>query len=155
LTLVITTAQDVPVSDFSWLIQIADREGRVSDPDVTPVQVVEVGTGAVQVSVSWRDAESDVDLHVVEPSGEEIYYANRDSATGGTLDLDSNAGCGLDAVKNENVTWPNGNAPRGRYIVRVDYWSSCGADATPYVVTVQIRGRPPMTFQGTFDGEGD
>ena len=155
LTLVITTAQDVPATDFSWLIQTVDREGRVSDPAVAAVHVVEVGTGDLQVSVSWSEAESDVDLHVVEPSGEEIYYANRQSATGGTLDLDSNAACGLDAVKNENITWPAGQAPHGVYIVRLDYWSSCGADATPYVVTVHISDRAPLTFSGVFDGEGD
>ena len=56
------------------------------------VLVFAVGSsGDVQVSVSW-DAPSDVDLHVVEPSGEDIYYGHPASATGGQLDVDSNAG---------------------------------------------------------------
>lgn len=120
---------------------------------MAPVQVVQVATGAVQVSVSW-DVPSDVDLHLVEPSGEEIYYGNRTSASGGVLDLDSNAGCGGSDVRNENITWPDSSPPRGEYTVRVNYWSSCGQSATNYVVTVRVAGQSTRTFQGQFTGTG-
>jgi hypothetical protein len=43
-----------------------------------------VGTGAVQVNVTW-DLDVDVDLHVLDPRGEEIYYDHRRSASGGVL----------------------------------------------------------------------
>lgn len=118
------------------------------------VEVVSVGTGDIQVSVSW-DVASDVDLHVVDPSGEEIYYANRNSASGGELDLDSNAGCGGRDVRNENITWADGTAPRGEYTVRVNYWSACGVERTNYVVTVRVRGQATRTFTGAFTGSGN
>jgi uncharacterized protein YfaP (DUF2135 family) len=106
------------------------------------------------VSVSWNSA-ADVDLHVVEPGGEEIYYGSTLSGTGGELDLDSNAACGSDGPRNENITWAEGTAPVGEYIVRVDYWDSCEATQTDYVVTVHVQGQTPQVFTGTFTGGGD
>jgi len=152
---VITLPQELPRSTFNVLYGIADAAGAVAAYESAPVTVQTVGTGDVQVSISW-DAESDVDLHVVEPAnGEDIYYGNPASASGGQLDLDSNAGCQIDGVKNENVTFPTGQAPRGEYIVRVDYWSNCDVPQTKYVVTVRVAGRAPQTFTGTLTGEGD
>jgi hypothetical protein len=117
------------------------------------VQVTTVGTGDVQISVTWN-SDADVDLHVVEPNGTEIYYASPRSSTGGELDLDSNAGCSGDNTRAENIRWPSGRAPTGQYIVRVDYWSACGASSTSYVVRV-INGSSSQTFTGTFTGSGD
>ena len=154
IVLRLTLAQDIPEEAFSWMIAVATPQGAVSAPAQTAVEVVEVGTGDVQVSVSW-DTLADVDLHVVEPSGEEIFYGNPVSGTGGTLDLDSNADCSADGVDNENITWPVGQAPRGSYTVRVDYYSACQSDETHYVVTVQRSGSAPQTFSGTLTGPGD
>jgi len=117
------------------------------------VQVTTVGTGDVQISVTWNSA-ADVDLHLVEPNGNEIYYGNPRSSTGGELDLDSNAGCGSDGPRAENIRFPSGRAPTGTYIVRVDHWSSCNASSTNYVVRV-TNGTSGQTFTGTFTGGGD
>ena len=112
-----------------------------------------VGTGDIQVTLSW-DRDSDVDLHVIAPGGEEIYYARRQSPSGGELDLDSNAGCSIDGVRNENITWPVGRAPRGRSTVRVDYWSSCNVAQTNYTVRVN-NGGSVQIVSGSFTGTGD
>jgi hypothetical protein len=149
LALVLVFAAEVPQNAFDLLYQVASSDGAVGTPDDVPTDVVEVGTGEVQVSVSW-DTPTDVDLHVVDPSDEEIYYGNALSASGGELDLDSNAACAIDGTNNENITW-NDTAPSGQYIVRVDYWSACSVTtATSYTVTVRIEGRAPQTFTGTF-----
>jgi len=154
-SVVITLPQELPQSTFNVVYGVADAAGAVAAYESAPVSVQTVGTGDVQVSISW-DAESDVDLHVVEPTNDEdIFYGNPASQSGGQLDLDSNAGCSIDGVKNENVTFPTGQAPRGEYIVRVDYWSSCGVPQTKYVVTVRVAGRAPQTFTGTLTGDGD
>jgi hypothetical protein len=115
------------------------------------LRVFRVGNGDVQVSVSWTGA-SDVDLHVIDPSGEEVYFGNLTSASGGTLDLDSNAGCSIDNVNNENIVWPVGGAPSGEYTVLVDYWSDCGVAQSDYVVTIQAEGQEPQIFSGSFVG---
>ena len=123
------------------------------------VRIIQVGTGDVQVSVSWSDS-SDVDLHVIDPSGEEIYYGNKSSASGGTLDLDSNAACSRNSdntfKSNENVVWPTGGGATGTYTVRLDYWSGCGMTVpTEYVVTVATATGTPQVFTGSFTGAGD
>lgn len=115
------------------------------------LRVYRVGNGDVQISVSWTGA-SDVDLRVIDPSGEEVYFGNTVSASGGTLDLDSNAACSIDNVNNENIVWPVGGAPRGEYRVVVDYWSDCGVARSDYVVTVQAEGQEPQIFSGSFVG---
>jgi hypothetical protein len=149
--LLLTLAQRIPRQQFDLTWGIGST-GAVGGYQTVPVQVVAVGSGDVQVSVSWN-AESDVDLHLVEPGGEEIYYGNSSSATGGTLDLDSNPACAIDHVKNENITYAN--PPSGSYTVRVDYYDECGVTQTDYVVTVQRKGHAPETFTGSFTGAGD
>ena len=138
----------------------------VGDPNTlgtytsTSVKIINVGNGDVQVSVSWSDT-SDVDLHVVDPAAEEIYFGHRASASGGDLDLDSNAACSQDDPlhfphkSNENIVWPVGQAPSGTYTVRLAYWSACNVPApTDYVVTVATKGGTVQVFTGQFTGPG-
>ena len=152
-TLVLAVAQDIPLSDLGLMFAVADPSGVVGPYSRLSTTVTTVGTGDVQVTLSW-DADSDVDLHVIDPAGEEIFYAHRLSASGGELDLDSNADCDIDGVRNENITWPVGRAPRGTYTVRVDYWSSCNVASTNYTVRVNGGGNVQI-FSGSFTGPGD
>jgi len=150
--IVVTFGRNIPVTAFECVLGVSSSSGPVGAYRALPTRVVPAGTGDVQVSASW-DALADVDLHVVDPFGEEIYYGDTVSASGGELDLDSNAACGIDGVNNENIRWPSGRAPQGSYTVRLDYWSSCGVGSTNYVVTVN-RGGIVSTFRGTFTGSG-
>jgi hypothetical protein len=118
------------------------------------LSVIRVGSGDVQVSVAWNSA-ADLDLHVVDPSGEEVYWGSRTAVSGGELDLDSNAACGSDQPRNENTVWPVGQAPTGTYVVRLDHWDACGAEQTDYVVTIWVKGHDAQVFSGTFTGEGE
>lgn len=152
--LLIVFAQDIPKNAFE-LRFAGSSGGAYGAVQATGVNVITVGTGEVQVNITW-DSKADVDLHVLDPSGAEIYWAGRSSATGGQLDLDSNAGCASDGPRAENIFWATGLvAPRGEYIVRVDYWSSCTSVTTNYVVTVNVKGRPPRVFSGVLTGTGD
>jgi hypothetical protein len=117
------------------------------------MRVIKVGTGDVQVSIAWSGA-SDIDLHIFDPAGEEIFYDNKQSASGGMLDLDSNAACAIDGRNAENVVWPAAGAPRGQYRVVVDYYDDCGVSQTDWVVTVQVAGVEARTFSGSFTGIG-
>jgi hypothetical protein len=125
--------------------------GAIGAYAVQNVRVTHVGTGDVQVSVSWSGA-SDVDLHVYDPNGEEVYYGHRQGASGGTLDLDSNPACQLDNVNNENIVWPTDVAPHGTYTVHVAYYDDCNAAESDYVLTVQAKGQNPQIFTGSFVG---
>lgn len=152
-SVLLTLAQSAP-STFSFLVA-GGSGGSVGASTSVPVTLTAVGTGDVQVTLTW-DVDSDVDLHVTDPAGEEIFYGNPTSASGGQLDLDSNAGCTLDHKRAENITWPAGHAPNGRYYVLVDYWDACSQAETHYVVTVNQKGKAPVTFQGSpLTGAGD
>jgi hypothetical protein len=131
------------------LVQLADLLGNVGQAFTASFSREEVEAGTVKVSLSW-DTLSDVDLHLVEPTGQEIYWDNSQSASGGVLDLDSNAGCEIDRVNNENISWPAGaTPPLGEYIVRVDFWEDCSGTGANATVTTTVCGET-KTFQRRF-----
>jgi hypothetical protein len=113
----------------------------VSEVVEKTVELIEVGTGKLQISLSF-DTAKDVDLHVIEPNGEHVYYGHSTSENGGELDLDSNAGCSLDYVNNENITYgEEAYVEPGLYTVYVDLWENCDASVkTNYVVSVYYGG---------------
>lgn len=109
--------------------------------------------GDVQVSLYWS-SKDDLDLHVVAPSGEEISYGHRKSKCGGTLDVDMNVNYST-AVSGavENIYWPVGQAPRGKYRIFVVPYSHHGgapgtADPAHFTVRLVVQGRGE-TFQGS------
>jgi hypothetical protein len=98
-------------------------------------------TGAVQVSLIWNNF-NDLDLHVVAPSGELIFFQNRRSRCQGVLDVDRNAEGPTTNEPVENVYWPANRAPFGEYVVVVDHYRNHGdADPTPFEVQVKVDGR--------------
>ena len=113
-----------------------------------------LGTGDVQVTLLWADG-NDLDLHVVDPSGAEIYFSHPNSPTGGTLDHDDTAGCSSTGTHVENVFWPAGGAPPGSYRVFVKNYSSCGAPSR-YTLRANAKGRVAISSSGTVGAhEGD
>lgn len=151
--LLIVFPQTLPANTFNLYFAASDPAGKVGALQERSVRALVVGTGDIQVTAAW-DTESDVDLHVVDPGANEIYWADRQSPTGGQLDLDSNAACAIDSVSNENITWPVGAAPQGTYTVRLDYWSNCSAAQTNYTVLVN-NGGDIHIYNGSFTGSGD
>ncbi|HEY7371171.1 MAG TPA: hypothetical protein VIF57_03265 [Polyangia bacterium] len=145
----LTLAQQLP-PQIRIVFEVVDSAGNVSAPETLVTTIVQVKTGDVQISVSW-DVDNDIDLHVVDPNQFEIYYAADLSPEGGELDLDSNAACVIDSIRNENVLWPVGQAPHGMYTVRVDNYDNCAYAAAHFVVTIQKRGQAAQTFMDSFD----
>ena len=134
-------------------VSAVDSSGAVGPPECHTIVSAPVGAGDVEVTLSW-DTDADLDLHVADPNGDEIYYGSEEVASGGTLDLDSF--CGPRAlVRNEHVGWSQGTPPPGLYEVRVSHWGSrCDTDETNYVVRIYNHGHV-TTFAGTFTGPGD
>ncbi len=149
---------ETPPNSLPLRVGLRDARGQVTAYAAHLLNVTKVGSGDIQVSLTW-DTPTDVDLHVIDPFGCELYYGNESDigfgfgdeckGFGGELDLDSNAGCGIDfgyqdvgGIRNENVFWPPGAAPEGIYTVKVDYWSNCSvAENTNFVVTINYCGK--------------
>ncbi len=109
--------------------------------------------GTLVVSLAW-DVNADLDLHVVEPDGVEIYSQKINSyqppapgqpadpngwMTGGILDFDSNSQCNLDGRRLENVYWTV-PPPSGHYLVRVDTYSLCGEALAYWNLAANLDG---------------
>ncbi|GHU25723.1 hypothetical protein FACS1894172_17730 [Spirochaetia bacterium] len=109
------------------------------------------GRGDVKVTLSW-DNLADVDLHVVDPSGEQISYYHKNSQSGGELDFDNMYGYGP-----ENIYWPTGGAPNGTYDVYVNFYGigTSGAynSSSNYTVVIRAFGRT-QTYQGVVTSSG-
>jgi hypothetical protein len=98
-------------------------------------------SGDVQVSLEWKNV-NDLDLHVIDPNNEEIFYNHRHAASGGALDVDMNATAELTWRPVENVYWPERGAPKGSYRVVVVHYANHGsADPTPFTVRVINKGQ--------------
>ena len=144
---------ETPPTKLDVRVAAVDVTGAVYPYQQKTLTVESVGSGDIQVSISW-DTGTDVDLHVLEPTGCEIYYGNDSCPSGGWLDLDSNPGCSMDWVNNENIFWPEGHAPVGTYIVRVDFWEDCSWSGANYTVTLHYCG-DVETYDGHFNPGSD
>jgi hypothetical protein len=138
------------VTQRSLVLSVALRDdmGNVGAYQQVEIELVQSGTGDVKVTLSF-DRVHDLDLHVIEPNGEEISFTNNASATGGQLDLDSGSNCEASAANAENVFWPPGGAPAGEYRVTVQNYQQCSAGAIAYTVRVAYDTKV-IVFDGSF-----
>lgn len=99
-------------------------------------------TGDVQVTLRWNTAD-DLDLFVQDPSGDRVSYANPSVPSGGLLDVDANAACAERmASPVENIFWPTHGGVPGNYVVSVDLFSHCGAEApVDFTLTTLVQGQ--------------
>lgn len=98
-------------------------------------------SGDVQVSLIW-DNFNDLDLHVVTPRGENIFFAHRRSRDRGELDVDMNAGTGTTREPVENIYWAKGKAPLGKFKVFVHHYRNHGdPDPTEFEVRIIVDGQ--------------
>jgi hypothetical protein len=111
---------------------------------------VQPHTGDVQVTLQWYTT-ADLDLHVIDPDGAEVYFGNSRVASGGELDVDANYPCsGATSSPLENVYWPWGGAPPGEYQVFVRYFGECsGEGPVNYRVIVLVDGAVVDDYSGS------
>jgi hypothetical protein len=110
------------------------------------------------LSLEW-DSSADLDLRVVTPSGKIVDAKSPTTApedeegnvtvreNDGKLDLDSNRACIQDSRRRENLVWTQRPA-RGTYLIYANAYSSCGAPATRFTVSLQVAtaGSKPGTY---------
>jgi uncharacterized protein YfaP (DUF2135 family) len=114
-----------------------------------------IGGGDIQATLRWT-GPADLDLHVLDPANEEIYYGHKESQSSGTLDHDANAGCnGLEDDDNavENVFWPPRSAPQGGYTAWVQVYAEC-AGSLDWHLTVRRNGSIIIDESGTGNSSG-
>lgn len=71
----------------------------------------------LRILLAWDTDNTDLDLHVVTPDGQHVFYANRVLDNGGALDVDVTTGYGPEIFSSP--------APQpGNYLVYVNYYGS-------------------------------
>ncbi len=109
------------------------------------VRGVTVKVGDPQFTLIWDKDGVDLDLHVVEPSGKEIYWEEPKGAQGGELDVDNTKGFGP-----ENIYWlvesdgpgaekVKGPGPAGTYRWFVVYYGGFGGIPEPTHWQVRVK----------------
>jgi tetratricopeptide (TPR) repeat protein len=98
-----------------------------------------VNEAGLLVTMMWNTDRTDVDLHVLEPSGEECYYKNPRSRAGGQVTRDVTEGFGPE------MYWLR-TAQLGPYVVKANYYRS---DAN----RVQVRTKVYVTVYEDFGGQ--
>jgi hypothetical protein len=130
-------------NDFAW-----SYGGNVTDSIAERVKKAggKVEGAVLRISLSWFNYD-DLDLHVYEPAGrgvgglqDHIYFRNKRGATGGTLDVDMNAGSGTSREAVENVVWMD-KMPSGAYKVVVNNFSKREASDVGFVIEVECGGK--------------
>ncbi len=113
---------------FEWDVAINVPDGAHMICNIMNGECAEkINTGAegeVKVTLSWQTANSDMDVHLFDPCGNEIYYGGRTQVCNtltGELDVDD---LGFGPLI-ENIAYANG-APAGDYRVEVDNFSGTG-----------------------------
>ena len=134
-------------------------EQRKADIDAEIKTRVEAAGGQyanvdIRASLLWNN-RNDLDLHVIPPSGEEVFYAHKKSACGGWLDVDMNVH-GETTKPVENVRWAKGTAPKGRYRIYVQNYAFKEPDAAPTEFRAEVEvGGVVRQFGGTISPKGE
>ena len=114
----------------------------ISEPVYFTATLKEQADITVRLGWAKESGATDIDLHVTDPFGEEIYYSHMRSASGGWLDRDDLVGPGP-----EHVYWTQ--APNGAYLIQVHYYGSDGHAVTTYNVTINAGGKTFGPYTGS------
>lgn len=80
--IIINLSQGLDAESLTINVSAKSISGSTGTMEATgTINVIEVGTGMLQISLSW-DKSDDLDIHLFEPDGTEIYYNNTISING-------------------------------------------------------------------------
>lgn len=132
-------------NDFAW-----SYDGNVTDSIKDKVKRAggQVENVAMRVSLAWSNYD-DLDLHLFTPDNDHIYFAQKSGRfgrSGGTLDVDMNAGGPRSREPVENVRWvrPPGD---GAYRIGVHQFAKRESVDVGFVVEIEsAHGLDSLTF---------
>lgn len=140
------------LEESNAMLEAAKKAGVTIPLDEEFIRPVDVD---VRIVMTWSADNTDIDLHVIEPSGEKVFYGHKLSAAGGMISRDFTGGYGPEEYMIHK-------APKGTYKIRAHYYASHAVELLG-AVTVQADvytnfGRPnqkrqSLTFPLKEDGK--
>ena len=127
----------IALVEFNHIVPKAKRLGLSAIPmDKRLIRPLELD---VRIAMSWDADMTDMDMHIVEPSGEEAYYSHNRTTIGGLVSRDFTQGYGPEVYLLRR-------AMPGKYAVKTKYFGSSAAQLAG-AVTLQVDiftdyGRP-------------
>lgn len=89
----------------------------------------------VRIILNWNQMDTDIDLHIIEPTNEECYYAHKDTQIGARFSKDFTEGYGPEQYLLRN-------AVKGKYIIKTNYFGERAlTENGPTTVMVEVYTR--------------
>jgi hypothetical protein len=87
---------------------------------------------AIRIILNWNQSDTDIDLHVIEPTGEECFYAHTDTRAGARFSKDFTQGYGPEQYLLRNTVI-------GKYQIKTNYFGeSTLTENGPTTVMVEV-----------------
>ncbi|MBR6436048.1 MAG: hypothetical protein IKS45_06040, partial [Thermoguttaceae bacterium] len=103
------------LEESNAMLEAAKKAGVTEIPlDEEFIRPVDVD---VRIVMTWSADNTDIDLHVTEPSGETVFYGHRLSVAGGMISRDFTGGYGPEEYMIHK-------APKGKYKIKAHYYAS-------------------------------
>ncbi|CAF5014855.1 unnamed protein product [Rotaria sp. Silwood1] len=110
-----TEIEVTTLHEFNWFLFQFHQQQQISNSlDNRLIRHLSVDLRIVMV---WDTNDTDVDLHVIEPTGEECYYSHKNTAIGGMISRDFTRGYGPEEYLVRK-------AVKGTYKVRAKYFAN-------------------------------
>lgn len=86
----------------------------------------------LRIILNWNQMDTDIDLHIIEPTGEECYYAHKSTDIGAQFSKDFTEGYGPEQYLLRN-------AIKGKYTIKTDFYGETKlTESGPATVMVEI-----------------
>jgi len=86
----------------------------------------------VRIILNWNQMDTDIDLHIIEPTGEECYYSHTSTEIGARFSKDFTQGYGPEQYLLRN-------AVKGKYLIKTNYFGETKlTESGPATVMVEI-----------------
>jgi len=80
--------------ELNAIVDAARRDGRTIDTAFIDPRLLRAMPLDLRVVLAWDADNTDVDLHVIDPNGEEVYFGHARSRQGGAITRDATGGYG-------------------------------------------------------------
>jgi Flp pilus assembly protein TadD len=110
--------ETIALEELNRVLAIAEREGlKLPARGIVDARLRKLLDVDLRVVMTWDTDQTDMDLWVVEPSGERCYYGHNRTASGGLVSRDFTGGYGPEEFLVRR-------APGGEYKVQTNYYGS-------------------------------